>query len=178
MIIKNTITPEINSIINALESSGIRQVLTDAGHEFIRETKSNFGSSGEYRIEPWAPLNKDYAKKVGSSTATDERSSKLINSITLGPLRETYITIFTRCSYAIPICFGSLKKNLPARNFWPVKFLGNNPSTSQFLPKAERDMFNVIIRRFILVSRNVLPKLTSPTKRMGVIHGNVLTGVF
>jgi hypothetical protein len=167
-ITKDTISQDINNLIYAF-STGVKQVVTDVGHEFIRETKSNFGESGPFREKPWPKLSDEYAKKVGSFTPTDLRTGELKNSITLGNPHTNYITVSTNCPYAFNVCFN---RKTP-RNFWPVKLL--SPTMTQLLPRSDIEIRNIILKRFNMVSRGTLPIIPFKIKRMLPEQGDIRT---
>jgi len=168
------VTPHLNNIINALKTAGRNRVLKDVGNEFKRMTQLNFGSGGRYRSKTWAPLSKEYAKKIGTTQATDKRSGNLYSSIKVGSPTNNFIAIYTRNPYAAAIAFGNSKKNLPARNYWPIEIYGR-PTFGKLVLNADRDMFYFITRRFNIVSNGALP-VFQMTQRATMNIGSPFTG--
>jgi phage gpG-like protein len=170
ILTKDTLTPELKNILYSFENP--RQILLAMGNEFLRETKANFGTNGKYRDGvPWPSLSEEYSKKIGSKQPTDLRTGELKNSIKLGPVKGNFVTVYTDNPYAASIAFGNKKNHLPPRNYWPVKFMGSI-TYSKLTPEAQRDMFNIITKRFTMASQGALPKLPVTLKPMLPEHGN------
>lgn len=171
--VQDTVTSQLQGIIRAISHQGRKVLLNRMAQEFVRQTKSNFGSSGQYRDGKWPRLSKDYAKKVGSSTPTLKRSGELYNSIRIGNSKENSITITTKNPYAAAHTFGYPPRNLPKRNFWPVQF--QSPNYIRLLFNSEKDMNIVISKQLNILSSGALPVQTSTMTRMSPQYGNVFT---
>jgi hypothetical protein len=92
----------------------------------------------------------------------------------MGPVRNNKIEIYTTNPYAASIAFGNKKKNIPARNFWPIENMGS-PSYNRLLYNSEKDMFRVITMRLNILSRGSLPRQSTILQRMTPTYGNPFT---
>lgn len=151
----NTVSPEIDRMIKSLSSSSTRKILSNVAQEFINQTKSNFGTSGNYREKQWPAYSISYAKKVNTTTPTLYRSGKLYNSIKINSNGGNWIGVSSNTAYSAAQTFGSPKTNLPARNFWPVQF--QSPNYSRLLLNSEKQINNVIARQLVIQSDGAFP---------------------
>ena len=166
------VTPSINSILSSIEVSGRRQVLMDAGKEFLRMTRDNFGNN-TYKDKEWSPLSKIYAKKVGHSNATLKITGELFNSIKLKAPTNDSIEIYTKDKRAAALCFGYKPRHLPARNFFPMINYGS-PAINALTLSADRGMFNLITKKLNVLSKGSLP-YQQATNRSTPTYGNPFT---
>lgn len=172
-VIQDTVTPAINSIMSAIDGIGRNKALSKVAETFKIETQSNFGSSGTFKANQWPPLSVKYAKKVGSSEATLNRSGKLKNSIMVGNINKDSISVYTTNPYAAAQMFGYKKKNLPARNFWPAEF--TSPNYSKLIYKSQVELTRVIETSFNVSSNGNLPIETSGFQPMTPAYGNLFS---
>lgn len=172
--ISDSVTPQLENIIKAISSQGLRRTLVYGANKFVEMTKQNFGNQGRYREEQWPPLSEKYAKRIGRRNATLKVSNDLYNSIKIGAPRMNYIEIFTTNKYAAAHTFGSPKIKLPKRNFWPVQF--KSPSYSRLLWTPEREMIIALSRQLHIVSNGALPILNYYATRGQFTYGNIFTG--
>lgn len=169
--ISNTISPSIRNIINALSSHGKSSVLNAAGQKFKQMTLSNFGGNGQYKESNWPPLSRVYAKKVGRSNATLEKTRALYESIKVSAPKGNTIQIYSKNPYASVHAFGSTKLNIPKRNYWPTRNYSN--TLASMLNKSETEMINTISKQFNILSSGQLPIITNINTKTNIIYGNV-----
>lgn len=163
------VSPLLDAIIQTFEKER-HNILKDLGEKFLELTLSNFGANGENRSTPWKSLSKKYAKKVGRSYATLDRTGALKESIKL-KITSEYAIISTSNKYAAAQAFGYRPRNLPARNFWPIQNYGS-PSYGTLVPNANEQMFNTLNKSININSYGALPLLSRPSSEVVVVYGN------
>jgi phage gpG-like protein len=170
-LVRNSVSPQISSIIKTFNRSGMNRILRFAGEEFIRQTKSGFRSpGGKYKAKPWPALSPAYAKRIGSKQATLHRTGALYNSIKMNSPKGTYVEIYTKSPYGAAHQFGVRSRHLPARPFFPVE--SKTPSYSRLVFNSERDLLQVISKSMTSMSKNALPRLSAGITRSQYSYGN------
>lgn len=166
----DTLTNQLHNLIRALGPIGRQRMLSDAGREFIRITKENFGDEGKYRGNKWKPLSKRYAKKVGSSVATLLRSGALRDSIKVGSPRGNWIEVSTSNPYARAQFLGNPKQNLPSRLYFPTERI----STNYWRPvyAAEKELVHAIGKSLYIISGGAFSKQLGAIPRSYPTRGN------
>ncbi len=120
---------DVRGMINRTFGPGVRrQILGAGGAELLRLSRENFGVSGPERPIEWAPLSKDYAKRVKRTYATLDLKGDLYRSGRLNVSDDRAVVSFEdrKASWHQ---FGEGK--MPPRPFMPM--YGNRLS-----PSAER----------------------------------------
>lgn len=90
--------------------------------KFFQMVRLNFGNFGIDRPIEWAPLSPAYAKRVGREHATLFLSGSLEAAIKIesNPDVSRVFVTDNDVPYALAHQYGSEKKNLPARPFFPI----------------------------------------------------------
>lgn len=171
----DTVTPQLHGMMNTINDTGRRRLLTFMARRFQEMCWSTFGSGGRrFRGNTWKPYSKSYAKKVGSSTPTLLRTGALKGSIRWLAPRSNFVTVYTVNPYAAPQFFGS-KKGLPPRRFMPVESSGGK-SMWRLTYVAEIEMNTEISKRMRQLSGGAFPFFTPASMgRSKYSYGNPLT---
>lgn len=175
--IRDSVSRQIDVLKKTLGTQGRRQVLLSVGREFIQEAQSNFGGkSSVFKDGIWPPLSKQYAKKVGHTSSTLEKTGALRNSIRMDNPLLNYITVYTKNPYAATHMLGSSKLNVPKRNFFPVEFQGGNANRSRLVWNSQLRITFEIGKRFHQISGGILPIPSYFQQRMTYEIGNPFNG--
>lgn len=142
---RNDLSPSVQNLAASL-GSGEQRILGVMAQTFKTITDRNFGYTGYKRSSSWKPLSKNYAQRVGRSTATLELSpaeaSKVHKSagamrkglhaeMTAGNTARVFIDE-AQAPYAARHHFGL--DGMPARPIMPIDVTGN------LIPQAREEI--------------------------------------
>ncbi len=117
-IILNQLAQKTEQQIRAIQ----RQCLQDMANTMYEIVIGTLGKGGRNRPMPWAPLSRNYARRVGRPYATLVLTGRLLSSITK-EIRQESSKVFIRKSdvpYALAHQYGNPGHNLPARPYFPI----------------------------------------------------------
>jgi phage virion morphogenesis protein len=133
-----TITVDDAQVMAALEklrarASDMTPVMTDIGEELVSRILDSFEREASPYGEKWAPLKpatilgraRRFKTKKAKQAAVDnprilQDTGYLRSSIEIQSVGSDHVTVWSRAEYAAVHQFGSTRKNIPARPFFPV----------------------------------------------------------
>lgn len=120
--------------------------------KFFEIVRMNFGDFGFDRPIEWAPLSPDYARRVGREHATLLVSGRLAGAVKLDVTEERgRVSVSDQdVPYALAHQYGSDRRNLPARPYFPIDENGNPmPKTLELVNEAAREALAQSIQLFL-----------------------------
>lgn len=134
-----TITVDDAQVMAALgklrsRASDMTPVMTDIGEELVSRILDSFEREASPYGEKWAPLKpatilgrarRFKTKKAKQAAVANPRilqdTGTLRTSIEIQSVGHDHVTVWSREDYAATHQFGSARKNIPARPFFPVR---------------------------------------------------------
>lgn len=134
-----TITVDDAQVMAALgklrsRASDMTPVMTDIGEELVSRILDSFEREASPYGEKWAPLKpatilgrarRFKTKKAKQAAVANPRilqdTGTLRTSIEIKSVGNDHVTVWSRAEYAATHQFGSARKNIPARPFFPVR---------------------------------------------------------
>lgn len=134
-----TITVDDAQVMAALgklrsRASDMTPVMTDIGEELVSRILDSFEREASPYGEKWAPLKpatilgrarRFKTKKAKQAAVANPRilqdTGTLRSSIEIQSVGNDHVTVWSRAEYAATHQFGSARKNIPARPFFPVR---------------------------------------------------------
>lgn len=124
-ITQDTLTPDLLNKQREFSAADMRQTMAEVGREFVNISRESFGASKSNRPSPWPPLSPKYQKRINYyGPPTLQQTGKLMNSIQIGYVQPTSVTVETQVDYAAVHQFGG-GNNIPARPYFPIINSGN-----------------------------------------------------
>jgi phage virion morphogenesis protein len=153
-----TITVDDSKVMAALaklraRASDMTPAMTDIGEELVSRILDSFEREASPYGEKWAPLKpatilgrarRFKTDKAKQAAVADPRilqdTGTLRSSIEIQSVGNDHVTVWSRVEYAAVHQFGSTRKNIPAREFFPM----HDDSTVDLPPEWQESILNQI----------------------------------
>jgi phage gpG-like protein len=154
-----TFTVDDSQVIAALErlrarAADMTPAMTDIGEELVSRILDSFEREASPYGEKWAPLKaatifgrarRFKTKKAKAAAVAGHRilqdTGALRSSIEIQSVGNGHVSVWSRVPYAAVHQFGSARKNIPARRFFPIR-----DGRADLPPEWQRSVMNQIAR--------------------------------